>query len=1059
MDALQDFLDSAGLASKAPQLRSEGIDGDLVGSLTEDDLRELGFNLGERKRFFAAVEAERDRRETPPTPPERRQLTVAFIDLVGSTNLASGLDPEDFRYLISKYLDAATVATKKHGGYVAYVQGDGVMAFFGFPTAREDDAEWAVRAGLEAIANVRALDVGVREGIEVRVGIATGTVVMGGVSGEFSATRDFAVGETLNFAARLQALAEPSELVVSDGTRSLVGDRFKFESRGTVKLKGFEEPKGVYRVLREVESVSRFEAHLGRGVHPMVGRDREQNRLLDMLRDAGEGRGRLALISAPAGFGKSRLVRSIRDVRNTTVIEWQCVSHLADRSLHPVTNEIQRAAGFGRSDDPEERLKKLARFVEQTPGLESGDLARLADLLELPGNGELTEDPVTRLQRLMELLLRRLRGASSAGAPLILTLEDAHWADITTLEFLEQVASSLDGFPALIVVTFRPHFEPSEALSGHGQMVELVPLDLDASRRLIRFVSGDTQLPSGIERWIVDKTDGVPLFVEELTKTIIRTAPDLSPTATSDVLEAMEIPTTLRDSLMSRLDGTGPAKEAAQLGAVIGREFTSAMLKAIARTGLNVDSALERLVEAELLLFLETDGGEQFQFNHALVQDSAYESILKAARQDIHRILARAMLNGHSAFGVQPAETIARHCDLGGLPAEAVENWYKAGEQALRRASNLPAVHHLRAALRRLEDLPENAERNRIELGIQMALMPACMAIFGWGSPDVENASFRARDLAHDLGEPEALFGASWGIWTLYFLRGELIDALEAAQAVDAMASGAGAPMLLTASDHAIGYTQFYRGEIREALERYELAVTRYDAEAETAIIQTFQLSSSLCIREYGAASLWLLDREEESRTAFEDARRFAFEIDHLPSLAYGMGAMGHTLTLQEDWEKLGEIAEQNKVLSADEGFILWEYVADIQLALALGHGGNVAAGVAGMRKARENFLTTGTRLTDILYHPAFCDLLIRNGEAEEARERLDSIILEAKTRYETLNLSELYRTRGAAFMALGEREMAVADVDRAYQIGKDQGAVPFMQRAENLLSELTNRA
>ena len=1047
-DTLRQILEPVGLGSKAEVLEAEGIDAQLLSTLTDSDLRDLGFNMGDRKRFFAAVSGG-GLAVTRPAPPERRQLTVAFIDLVGSTELAIELDPEEFRHVVSEYLKTATTTVERNGGHVAYVQGDGVMSYFGYPASREDDAEWALRAGLEVVAAVQALDVGVTGGIKARVGVATGTVVTGGIDGEFAPTTDFAVGETLNLASRLQTLAGPGEVAVSGETKDLVGGRFRFDPRGSTKLKGFDAPKQVFCVTSEVELTSRFDAQIGRGVYPMVGRAGEQQRLLELLNRAAEGAGQLALISAPPGFGKSRLVRSITESMDATGLEWQCNSHLNARALHPVTSELQRACDVARSDDPDLRRQKLSAFVTAAPGLDASDIPVLADLLEIPGAEAIAADPITRMGRIQEVLLKRIKDLAASAKPLIVTLEDAHWADLGTLDFLERLVSDLQSLPVLVIVTYRPHFEPTEAMLAAGEVFDLQPVEAGAARDLIAHVTDGFEMPSDIVRWIVARTDGVPLFVKELTKTILHAKPDLKPGMTSDVLDALEIPTNLRDSLMSRLDSMDWAKEAAQVASVIGREFTQAMLVEIARPELDVPAALNRLVEAELLVVLDA-GEDLYQFQHALVQDTAYESILRTKRQQIHLLIAYAILREHPAFGKQEPETIARHCDLGGLAFEAVTHWQEAGQQALGRAANLDAVKHLSAALRRLQDLPEGAERDQIELAIQMAIMPASMATFGWGSDEVESACMRAQTLAQKLGDGATMFGSTWGLWTNYFLRGAMDPALETGHALRRMADAAGPPGMLTvAATHAVSYCHYSRGEITEGIAVAEEGMELFDMDMERQIVSMFQLSSGLSLLAIHACLCWQHGRLDEAYRARLRAIEVGEALDHLPSYVHALMLPSYFLLFQRDWDLLDETISEAIQVCDEANLFFWKPMCGIYMGLIKAARGDLAAGIAEVETGLSQVYATGSQLTLPQFQYALAELQLDAGEAREALARLDAAGPDAIARNENLMLAEWGRLRARALRALGDEAAARAALDTAWHEAQTRGIVPILKRIE----------
>lgn len=1052
-DALFSLLQSADLEEIHDVFIKEDIDEPLARTLSNGDLKELGLSLGQRRRFLAAIA---EPVAEPRQNVERRQLTVAFCDLVGSTQLATQLDPEDLRDVISAYLDTGIATMQAHGGHLAYTQGDGIMVYFGYPVAQEDDAQRALRAALAAIKAVANLQTRVPQGLQVRLGVATGRVVVGDIMGSASAPQDFVVGETPNLASRLQTLAQPGEIIVSGETHALTRGFFDFEPHSEVELKGFADPVPVFRVKAENATRSRFDARASHGVQPLVGRSTELSQLLSLWDKAKDGHGCVGLVEGPPGIGKSRILRALQNEIRSTPLEWQCAPHLVNRALHPMVRELERAAGIDRGLAPEEQLDKLNTLIAATPNLSLDDFGLLADLLQIEGVDPPTFDVAVKARRTVDAMARRVSGIASAGEPLLLVLEDAHWADTASLEFLDHLVTMIGKLPILLIITFRPEYQPPEEFLKHGEHIQLVPLGTDSVNELVALVGGANDLPATLTRQIAEKTDGVPLFVEELTKIILNALPDLSRGVTSEMLATLNIPSTLQDSLMSRLDNMQRSKEVAQLGAVIGREFTAPMLEAIAPADVDVTASLDELVTAELLNRNGLSGPDYYVFNHALVQDTAYESILKSRRQEIHLTLARAMLDGNVAFRAPEPETIARHCDIGGLTDEAITYWTRAGHEALNRAANLPAVLYLNAALRCLEKMPEGQTRDGTELGIQMALMPAAMSIYGWGAPEVEASAFRARDLAGSLGDGQALYGATWGIWTMHFLRGEMDACLDAAIQTHAMAQGAGAPMLLTTADHAVGYSQFWRGELREATERFRSGNARYDPDIEAAIIGNFQFSSSLAIRIFGSGTLWLCGETEEAAEVRDSALALIDEQVHPPSMAYGLGGLCQTFALQEDWERLDRLSARCLAIAQEEGFILWQFVAETQCAIARGKNrGEHADAINDYMIARDRFLSTGTRLTDILYYPAVGDLMIATGQTDEALALAQSGIAQANARNEKINLAELYRMRGLCQQELGNPSEAMLDFKTAAQVAASQGAIALERRAVAAMNKI----
>ncbi|MGB7241684.1 MAG: adenylate/guanylate cyclase domain-containing protein [Sulfitobacter sp.] len=1052
------YLRSSGHDDFYTLLIANDIDESLVTELDDLDLREMGMSLGQRKKFRKALISYDSTPVNTRPIAERRQLTVAFCDLVGSTKLVTQLDVEDMREVISAYHSVCHKVMQAHGGHLAYTQGDGLMVYFGYPVAHEDDPAQAIRAGLATVEAVANLKTPAKSGLAVRIGIATGIVVVGDLIGDATAQKDFVVGETPNLASRLQGLAVPGEVLVAQETKDIAGRGFEYEHRGAPQMKGFPDGLNVYRAVDESDVQSRFDARNADSIAPLIGRTTELRQLLEAWDQTTNGQGRLCQIEGAAGIGKSRLARALLDHvadQNLTTVHLQCASHLANRALHPLTKELARAAGIVKSDENTARLSKLQTFAAQAADLSGDDVALLADLLGIATDTPLDLDAQTKALMTQRTLVKWI-SALAEKKPVLITFEDAHWADSSTLDFLAQLVDTLKTLPIQLLVTFRPEFEPPWPEPDTLCHVSLVPLADAAGTQLIEQITGLRKLPTLVAREIIQKTDGIPLFLEELTKAVLETTTEGDQMVEMSRLDAFSIPSTLHDSLMARLDRLDVGKKVAQLGSVIGREFSLDMLHAIAPDDLNVSDGAAQLRESGLLYRVEDSDGQTVHiFNHALVQDVAYASILRRDKSEVHKTLAEVMLTGHKAFGLPEPEVLARHCDMAGMDSEALKYWLAAGHDALGRANNLAAITYLKSALGKIEVLPDGAEKQSMELAIQMSLAPASMAIYGWGAQEVEVTCARSRELALQLGDHEALFGALWGLWTNYFLRGELEPALATALETDAMAKAAGVPMLATAADHAVGYTHFFRGEFKQALERAERGLARYTVEDEVAIIKTFQFSSSVALRAIRSATLWVMGDTEAAKIAFADALQFAEDVDHLPSLAYGLGSAGQELVLRRGWDELAKVADRNLKLSQDQGYILWEHVAAVQAAIAKGQLDKSINVIAEIDLERERFFATQTVLTDVLIFPAFAELMINAGKPEQAEARLTKVISEATRRKEALNLPEVYRMRGVARQALGNLAGAAKDFDMARQVAVDQGAAKLEKVALDSLKQL----
>ena len=700
-----------------------------------------------------------------------------FCDLIGSTALSSRLDPEDLREVIRTYQACVATTIQQFDGFIARYVGDGVLIYFGWPEARETDAERAVRAGLAVAAAVSAAPVS-GEPLQVRIGIATGLVVIGEPIGSGDSRQQTAVGETPNLAARLQGLAGPDQVVIDAATSRQIGGLFECQDLGTVELKGLPVAVPAWQVLSENRTLGQFEA-LRSGATPLVGRDEEMELLLRRWAQAKAGNGRVVLISAEPGVGKSRLAEALAEriaAEPHVRLRYFCSPHHQDSALYPVIAQMERAAGFAHADEPAARLAKLQALLAATaPPME--DVALIAELHSLPSADlapPLDLTPQRKKEKTFEALLRQVEGLSRQQ-PVLMMFDDLHWIDPSSRELLDRVIERVADWPVLLLAMFRPEFQPPWTGQPHVTMLTLARLDRRDTAAMVANVAGNAALPPEIMEEIAERTDGVPLFVEELTKAVLESGAQVPAALSAVPHPALSVPATLHASLMARLDRLGPAaKDVAQTGAAIGREFGFGLLASV--TDLpepQLREALDRLTNAGLLFVRGTPPQSSYIFKHALVQDAAYGTLLRSRRQRLHARIAATLEDRFPEIVLAQPALLAQHCAAAGLAEQAVAYWLKAGQQALARSAMTEAVAQLRKGLDVLAGLPDGPWRQQQELDLQTALGSALAATKGWSAADVDETLARARALAEQLDRPEYLVPLIVGQWAFHLVRAE----------------------------------------------------------------------------------------------------------------------------------------------------------------------------------------------------------------------------------------------------------------------------------------------
>ncbi len=1051
MSDLKDWLATLGLERYATAFAKVEVDLETLPYLTEADLKEIGLPVGPRRRVLAALAsavpqdcalgAPQRSSESPATAPERRQITVMFVDLVGSTRLSAELDPEVLADLMTSYKDVVSREIAAAGGWVAKYLGDGVLAYFGWPQGREDAAESSVRCGFQVVEQVARLSTPDKRALQCRIGIATGLVVVGGEVGKGTAREDAIAGEAPNLAARLQGLALPDTIVISEGTHRQLGELFECEALGEQVVNGFAAPVRAWRPIRASAHASRFQA--ARAVRTsFVGRRHELSLLKDRWRTAGEGKSRAVLILGEAGMGKSRLVSALHDEivdQAHKFVTWQCSPYHQAKPLYPVVEYIIQTAGIVDATPPEDRLRKLTDLLAACGMPVESALPLFAQLMGIPpeaGYRPPTLGP-TQLRAATIANLNEWIRRVAAQYPILLLIEDAHWSDPTTLELAVLIVGSANDTSLMTVITARPEFMSPWRGQADVSLIGLDRLNDPDCEGLVRELVVAAALQSAVVKEIVSRGDGNPLFLEELSAAVFDTR------AGGPV-----VPDSLQSSLMARLDRLGEAKQTAQVCSVLGRRFARPLLILVSGLPHEVlDSYLSLLVAHDVIRPLGSVSEGRFDFKHALLRDAAYESLLLSQRRRLHEACGRSLEQAFPEVARTEPELLAQHFGQAGLSAEASRYWEQAGDRATASGAVGEVVATYQQAVRQNELCPEGLERDRRTLALLLKLGPAISIIEGAQAPQLRDLYKRAEHLSRAVGNRDALFKSVWGLWYHANIARDLDDAADFAQELVHISQQSGDEDHTLEALHCRWSSALFRGDYLACGADAKRGAELYDKERHSKLGLIFGgHDPGVCALQIRGQALVWAGEIEPGLDLVALAIALAEALNHPPSLAHGLlGGLIVTTVIPAT-----DLVQTYAVRMLDLGR---QFNVPPQQAVGAYHLAWVEAMTADRSKGLEKMAALFDRVTAIgpvflLYKAMYIDQLFRAGRNDEALSVADKAVTGLRFPETGFLLCELYRLRGVCLAAKGRKEEAVMELLRAEAMAARGGAALLRLRA-----------
>jgi class 3 adenylate cyclase/tetratricopeptide (TPR) repeat protein len=1081
-----DWLRNLGLERYEATFRENDVRTEDLRHLIAEDLEGLGVTaIGHRRRLLVAIAKLNEERATDTVNPagepatasrslnedtvsprgERRQLTVMFCDLVGSTALSEKLDPEELRSLLHGYRTVCGDVIARYDGFVARYVGDGILIYFGWPIAHEEDAERAVRAALEIIHSAKQASS--TEDLSVRIGIATGPVVVGEQAGAGDQSK-LAVGSTPNLAARLQGLAVADQIVIAASTRRLVGNAFQLTDLGERDLKGIAEPVHAWRVERALVTESRFDASRGdSALTPLVGRDEELDLLLRRWSQAKDGEGQVVLLSGEPGIGKSRVLNALRrrlEAQGVQALRFQCSPYYVNSAFWPVIDNFERTLKFARDETMDAKLDKLEALVVAQYGCPLADVRFVAAILSIPCETRYGALPMTP-QRNKDETLRTLVDISEAAArkqPSALLFEDAHWADPTTLEVLDLLIDRVKTVPLLVVLTHRPEFQSRWSGQGHVGALNLSRLTRAQSAAMVSTLAGGKALPAALLEQILTRTDGVPLFVEELTKSILESG---ELTEAGDHYEyggsarAITIPATLRDSLMARLDRFMPVKEIAQIGGAIGREFSYELIAAVApMPKMQLDDSLVQLCASGLAFRRGTPPDAIYTFKHALIQDAAYDSLLKSRRHELHGKIARVIEERFPNIKSTEPEVMAHHLTAAGLAEAAIPLWQAAGELALKRTALTEAIAHLDQGLELISIVPGSSERDAWELGLRSLLGTAWLGLKGWATQEIWTSLHPALALAKSLERHDALAPIFWGLTANILNEGRIAEAFPWVEEMLDTAQVTGDPDLLIVG-HAVACLCYcFAGELTKVLAHADKVVGLYDSEKHRHLAEILNQDPKTSAGIWASICSWALGYPDRASRLSDEKDAHARRRGHPFDLGFALTSGAHEFDHRFDYEAMRKRYEECEQLGRENSLpVLWALMAVYGRGLALIRNGNIAEGVIPLKAAFTSWEATGGRARSPTIKGFMAEAMALTGDLDSALDVLDEAIVQIERPgwEERLSYPEILRLKGWMLSLKGDLDGAERNFLASLDWARRQQAKMWELRTSTSLARL----